>query len=277
MRIAVLADIHSNWHALHAVVDHLLVSRPDRVLLAGDVINRGPRPRDCLEFVLERIANHGWLVIRGNHEDYVLDVLNETGRPEWEIKLREHVRWTRARVEDLLPTFDAWPAQLDLHGPDHGIIRCVHASMHGNRSGLYEFMDDEEFLAKCAPAVPVLCVGHTHVPFIRWVEGRLVVNAGAVGMPFDRDRRASYALLEWTESGWRPEIIRVPYDIAATERDYHQTGYLRDGGIMTPLIHREFELAAPQLGYWHRNYEPLVASGNLTLEQSVAIMLAGTP
>jgi predicted phosphodiesterase len=274
MKIAILADIHSNWHALEAVVRHIEAIRPDRILLAGDVINRGPRPRECLEFVLDRIANHGWLVIRGNHEDYVLNAGNEAGCPEWEKKLRAHVRWTRSKVADLLDTFAAWPEQLDLTGPDRGILRCVHASMHGNRVGLYEFMDDEERVTKTAPAVPVLCVGHTHVPFIRWVAGRLVVNAGAVGMPFDRDRRASYAILDWTESGWRPEIVRVPYDIEATEADYHNTGYLAEGGIMTPLIHREFQIAAPQLGYWHRNYERLVADGTLTLEASVAMMMA---
>jgi predicted phosphodiesterase len=50
MKIAVLADIHSNFVALQSAVEHLARWQPDRVILAGDLVNRGPRPAECLEF-----------------------------------------------------------------------------------------------------------------------------------------------------------------------------------------------------------------------------------
>ncbi|NTU66001.1 MAG: metallophosphoesterase, partial [Chloroflexi bacterium] len=68
MKLAVLADIHSNWRALQAVADHIEQWQPDRVVVAGDVINRGPRPVECADFILAR----GWAWVRGNHEEYVL-------------------------------------------------------------------------------------------------------------------------------------------------------------------------------------------------------------
>jgi predicted phosphodiesterase len=52
MKLAVLADVHANWQALQAVAADLERWQPDRVVVAGDVINRGPRPLECAKFVL---------------------------------------------------------------------------------------------------------------------------------------------------------------------------------------------------------------------------------
>jgi diadenosine tetraphosphatase ApaH/serine/threonine PP2A family protein phosphatase len=52
--------------------------------------------------------------------------------------------------------------------------------------------------------------GHTHLQFARTTaEGLELVNPGSVGMPFDGDTRAAYALLH---PGGRVEHRRVPYD-----------------------------------------------------------------
>ena len=72
MKLAVIADIHANLAALETVVDHLTAWRPDAVVVAGDVLNRGPRPLECLRFVQERARSEGWLTLLGNHEEYVI-------------------------------------------------------------------------------------------------------------------------------------------------------------------------------------------------------------
>ena len=54
--------------------------------------------------------------------------------------------------------------------------------------------------------------GHTHLPFERTAAGGIeLLNPGSVGMPFDGDRRAAYALLH--EDG-AVERRRVAYDHA---------------------------------------------------------------
>ena len=56
--------------------------------------------------------------------------------------------------------------------------------------------------------------GHTHLPFARTSEGGVeLVNPGSVGMPFDGDPRASYALLG--DDGALSHR-RVEYDHAAS-------------------------------------------------------------
>ena len=71
MQIAVLADIHGNLPALKAVAAEIDRLSPDLVVVAGDFQNRGPNPREVTEFV----AQSGWTLLRGNHEDYVTPAL----------------------------------------------------------------------------------------------------------------------------------------------------------------------------------------------------------
>jgi putative phosphoesterase len=58
----------------------------------------------------------------------------------------------------------------------------------------------------------LICVGHTHFPFVLQVGNQLVVNPGSVGLPRDGDPRASYAVLE----DHHVEIKRIEYPIEAT-------------------------------------------------------------
>lgn len=273
MRIVILSDVHANRVALEAVLAEVDALAPDQVVVAGDVINRGPEPRACLERLLGlREARH-WQFIKGNHEDFVLlESRGELARAPWERLLYAHTHWTMNRVRDLLPRLAVWPDHFSLNGPDGSEVRFVHASMRGNRQGLYEDMEEPVLAELTAPQPAVLVAGHTHIPFIRRINGTMIVNAGAVGMPFDGITQPSFAVLEWNE-GWSARIVRVTYDRAAAERAFVESGYLDEGGPMVPLILDELRQARPRLGLWHRRYEVQVAAGQLSLEDSVAHLL----
>jgi predicted phosphodiesterase len=274
MKIAVLSDIHANRPAFDAVLRHLEAEAPDLVMVGGDVVNRGPEPRACLETVLDRIRHHGWKVCRGNHEDYVLHAARGLQHAhDWQRAVCHHTLWTLERIDDLLPDFAAWPEHTEAELPDGSRLVVLHASTRGNRVGLYEFMEEDDLLDHVPPHHGALCAGHTHIPFVRRVREKLIVNCGAVGMPFDGDPRASYAVFQWAPEGWSAEIVRVPYDRDATITAYHREGYLAGGGPMVPLILQELQQSRSRLGPWHRHYEPRVATGELSLEASVAAML----
>ncbi len=274
MKIAVISDIHANLPAFEAVLIHLDSLAPDVVIVGGDTINRGPQPLACLKIVLDRIQNAGWKVIRGNHEDYVLRAAREPLPAEaWQQEVIAHTLWTAVQVEHALDVIAAWPDHCEVAAPDGSRVSVFHASRQGNRIGVYESMNEEELLAHATAADPVLCVGHTHIPFIRKIQGKLIVNAGAVGMPFDHDHRASFALLTWSPAGWSAETVRVPYDRDATIRAYVETGYLLKGGPMVELILMELERAEPKLGAWHRHYEQRVACGEISIRDSIGQLL----
>ena len=275
MLIVVVADIHANLAALDAVCEYIEQTRPDVVLVAGDIINRGPQPRACLERILEKEARAGWRVIRGNHEDYVLSEASpEPSRPHWLVEVCRHSAWTYHQVKDLLPRVKAWPDELSVEGPDGWPVKVMHASVKGNRVGIYPSMNNEELATLIRTDAAAFCVGHTHIPMVRHVGSTLTINAGAVGMPFDHDTRASLAQLTWRGNLWAGEIVRVAYDREATEQAYFNSGYVDHGGPMIPLILDELRHARPRLGLWHRTFERLVAEDHLTLEASVEQMLA---
>jgi diadenosine tetraphosphatase ApaH/serine/threonine PP2A family protein phosphatase len=56
--------------------------------------------------------------------------------------------------------------------------------------------DEDELLATIPGDVAFLVFGHTHLPFARTAPGVELVNPGSVGMPFDGDPRAAYAILD---------------------------------------------------------------------------------
>ena len=199
MKIAVFADVHSNLDALETVLEHIDRWCPDRVLCAGDIINRGPNPRTCTERVLTRADAEDWGVIYGNHERYVLKYgkgnLPERG-PEYEII--RHAKWTYDQLADqvgqggpnhsdhpdsLVERLEALSFQWAMTDESGNEFRMVHASMLGDRKGIFPDDTEASLREKIAPAPGVLVVGHTHRPLIRYVDDTLVVNAGAVGAP----------------------------------------------------------------------------------------------
>ena len=274
MKIAVFADVHSNLDALETVLAHIDRWRPDRVLVAGDIINRGPNPRACTESVLGRARAESWTVIRGNHERYVLKYVEGTlpdHGPEYEIT--RHAKWTFDQLNGLVEPLEALPVQWDMKDESGNEIRMVHASMLGDRKGIFPDDTEESLREKIAPAPKVLVVGHTHRPLIRNVDGTLVVNVGAVGAPFDGDPRAAYARLTLNNGVWQAEIVRLDYDRARAIACFDDSGYLEESGDFARLILAEFREARSLIPGWYRAYEDRVMRGEMTLSASVDLYL----
>ena len=59
--------------------------------------------------------------------------------------------------------------------------------------------------------VDILIMGHTHIPFIKKFEDKLIFNPGSVGQPRDGNNFASFAFLDVPAK--EAVIYRVKYDI----------------------------------------------------------------
>jgi putative phosphoesterase len=275
VKVAVLADIHGNLPALLTVGADIEEWQPDVVIVAGDVVNRGPRPRECLHFVQEREQRDEWLVVRGNHEDYVLSQARPDklrSGPEYEISLNS--LWTYRKLDGEMSALEKMPFQISIPGLLEEEIRIVHASMLGNRKGIYPESTATELRQKIAPPPAVLAAGHTHRPFIRQIDETLVVNVGSVGMPFDGDDRAAYGRFIKQHGKWKSQIVRLNYDRTQTERDFFETGFIPHAGDLARIMLLEFRLARSFFFAWVQQYQPLVLSGKLSVAESVNQFLA---
>ena len=244
MTIAVISDIHGNIPALEAVIDDLRAQQVDEILVCGDLVGRGPQGHA----VIRRIVDLGWPCLKGNHEDFL-----------------ERIRQARLRETDLAPS--TWPAlqwmAADLTAEDDAFIAALPLTLtsasdprvrlfHGTPSsfsrGIGPWTPNSEF-SRCWEAVEetVLVVAHTHRTLQRSVASGLVVNVGSVGLPFNGDTRAQYAIIGEHRDEWEVTFRRVEYDQEAFLKVFETTGFLSAGGSYSALLRREVETARSHL------------------------------
>ncbi len=274
MKLAVLSDIHGNFVALQTVAAHIEQWKPDLVVVAGDVVNRGPRPLECLQFVQQKQQQEGWLVVRGNHEDYVIQFDDPgTNCSGLEFEIFRGAYWTYQQLGGDVSTLKAMPLQVTLNSPNDDKIYVVHASVHHNRDGVFPKNTVEQIRQKFqAPDISppaVFCTAHTHWPLIKSVDDTLVVNVGTAGLPFDGDYRVSYAQLIWLHGRPQAKIIRLDYERQQAEKDFFESGYLEQGGVLIRLILDELRIARPHLFKWTYQYQQAILDGKIGIAEAV--------
>lgn len=275
MKIAVLADIHSNYVAFQAAAEHLAKWGPDHVVLAGDIVNRGPRPVECLSYFQAQATRNGWLAVRGNHEDYVIEQRDQApsrASPAYEVHRAS--RWTYQRLGEDIQPLQEMPFQQSIFAPDGSELRVVHASMRGIRDGIYTDTSDSTLERQISPPPAVLCVGHTHRSLVRRLNGTLVVNAGSVGLPFDANPELAYAQITWQHGEWRAEIVRLSYDIQEARADFFTNGYYVEAGPLVKLVLIELQTAQSMLFYWSNRYQKRAEQGLISMQESVDDFIA---
>jgi len=279
MKVAVLADVHANLPALLAAAADLDDWKPDYVIVNGDLVNRGPRPAECLEFVLDKVAHSGWLLVRGNHEDYViLHAGPDAPRSSAARQVHQASYWTYCQLDKKVRPLTDMPAAQWLTDPGGGQVCFTHGSLLGRRDGIYPETSKAQLRAKIglngrpnagAERLAGFVVGHTHRALVRQLDQALVVNAGSVGLPFDHDRRLCYARLTWQASQWRAEIVRLEYDYPQAIQDFYTTGYLDQGGPLVDLVLKELLEARSHLYNWAVQYQDLALHGQISVRAAV--------
>jgi predicted phosphodiesterase len=248
MRLAVLADIHGNLPALEAVLADVQRHGVDDIIVAGDHVTGGPHPVQ----VLCLLRSLGCWMILGNREDYLLTYDAEDEPDERrESDQWASLRWTYLRLgREMLDFIASLPQQRVVTLDGAAPIRVVHGSPRDLSEGLFPdhdlvamalFERAGFFLLGREPVKldviltqmdePVLVCGHTHIPWTREKNGRLVLNPGSVGTPLNGDVRAQYALLTWREGRWWAEQRAVPYDLDRVRAGFRASGLLEAGGV----------------------------------------------
>jgi putative phosphoesterase len=271
MKIAALADIHGNYQALVTAIDLVQRWKPDLVFVLGDIINRGPRSRDCLQLVQDLQSTQDWKVIKGNHEGYVLEFEDpNTPRRGIDFELHRVIFWTyQSLSKKEIQSIDHLPIRFEYRLTPNQLLIGLHASTAGDRVGIYpntSLSDLEDLIDNQAD---IFLVGHTHQPFIKDLKGTKVINVGSVGLPFDGDKRGSYAKITYSNKQYQSEIVRFEYDLSMAARDFKISGFLSEGGPLAELILAELKLGWPQINHWFRKYDDLVRQGQISIQQAV--------
>jgi putative phosphoesterase len=203
--VAVLSDIHGVLPALDAVLAEPDVRTADVVVLCGDHA-AGPLPVPTLDRLVALGDRAAW--VRGNADRELVALAGggTTNIPD------PIAPWAAAQLRpDQVRLLAELPLTVTLDIDGLGEVLFCHATPR----------DDEEVVLVDSPlsrwaevlegvTAPTVVCGHTHMPFVRLVDRRLVVNPGSIGMPYGR-AGGSWALLK----GGHVTLRHTPVDIEA--------------------------------------------------------------
>jgi putative phosphoesterase len=204
MRILLVADIHANWPALHAVA----AEKFDVCLCLGDLVDYGLDASPCIAWAREHCAH----LVRGNHDHGVAQNVMVSGRNGFKFLTGVTRAVTRERLNEEELRFLSQMPVTKLVTLDNTRYLLVHASP---RDPLDEYAPpDLDFWTRRLQNVDadVICIGHTHMPYVLEVGDKLVINPGSVGQSRDGDPRASFAVIE----DYKVDLKRVEYPVEET-------------------------------------------------------------
>jgi predicted phosphodiesterase len=232
-RIAALSDIHGNVAALEAVIADVAREKPDRVVIAGDLVLNGPEPAAVVD-MLRNLASEGAAVVSGNTDIAVADFDFAAAFPwmtdgvpdaivaaaEWahEALGDERVEWLRSL-----------PSERRVRSDDDTLVLVCHASPGSQTAGFDQDLDPSVTIERVARTdARVIVCAHTHLPEVRDLGWKVIVNDGSAGYVFDGDPTASWALVDIADDQVNAEIRRTSFDTLSVANAISSRGLAGD-------------------------------------------------
>lgn len=238
MKIVFLADIHGNANALEAVLKDIEERNVDKVYVLGDICYRGPEPQRSLDLVRELNTE----VIKGNADEWVVRGVQQGEVPAQVLQLMNKERdWTLSQLDtESIDYLKCMPSELkiELEG-----VR-IHA-YHATPQSLFDIVlpdESEETLKEfqMVQEADIYVYAHIHKPYIRYTNGKCIINTGSVGLPFDGLNKASYAMVEINNNNYQTAIIRVEYDVEKVIDQFSVTDYPNKESMIKILKNARF-------------------------------------
>ncbi|HEX7346822.1 MAG TPA: metallophosphoesterase family protein, partial [Candidatus Limnocylindrales bacterium] len=168
--------------------------------------------------MLRNLASEGAAVVSGNTDIAVADFDFAAAFPwmtdgvpdaivaaaEWahEALGDERVEWLRSL-----------PSERRVRSDDDTLVLVCHASPGSQTAGFDQDLDPSVTIERVARTdARVIACGHTHLPEVRDLGWKIIVNDGSAGYVFDGDPTASWALIDIADGEVNAEIRRTAFD-----------------------------------------------------------------
>ena len=217
-RIAALSDVHGNVAALEAVLADVAREKPDRVVVAGDLVLNGPEPVAVVDLLRTLVAD-GTAIIAGNTDIAVADFDYAAAFPWMTDGVPDAIvaaaEWAHEALgEERLDWLRSLPSERRVRTDDDTLVLVCHASPGSQTAGFDQNLDPSVTIERVARTdARVIVCGHTHLPEVRDLGWKVIVNDGSAGYIFDGDPTASWALIDLDAGEVTAEIRRTTFDI----------------------------------------------------------------
>ncbi len=222
MRIAIISDVHSNYEALTAVLDHCKFNRVHRYICLGDVVGYGAEPNRCCELIRE----HCSVTLMGNHDAAVIGAMDTE---HYYPAARQALFWTREQLSR--ENFEwlyglPYTYEYDNLGFYHsapimpsGFIYAVAQEVAQAHLKVYDRMKEFTFVGHSHLTTQFLLSNRrvkdmTGKPASGQSERKWIINVGSVGQPRDQDARACFGIFD--TDGQTFEHVRIAYDVESS-------------------------------------------------------------
>ncbi|MFZ5351956.1 MAG: metallophosphoesterase family protein [Bacillota bacterium] len=223
MRIAVIADIHSNIYSLNEVLLDIDNSNIDLIVCMGDLVGYSPFPNEVIDTIRDRKI----LTIKGNYDEAVGEELMVCGCDYPDPKDAENagisLNWTIDETrEDNKEFLRSLPLEVKMSFEGktiqfvHGSPRKINEYMKENSREAEENME--------AFQEDILVCGHTHKPYFKYYGNKLLVNAGSAGKPKTGTPDANYVVIDIKKDKVEIEIHEVAYEFEKTASAIEEAG-----------------------------------------------------
>jgi putative phosphoesterase len=201
MKLVIVSDIHGNYDAWRA-----LPADYDEVWVLGDLVNYGPQPAEVVAEVMERAS----LVVQGNHDYAVGNEDDSLWTPRYRLIAEATRRFTSSVLNHRQKVY---LRNLPLY---------LEAERCGQRFYLTHAMPSDPLYGRCPPhgekwvaeleaiSADILLIGHTHVPFIRKIGDKVLLNPGSIGQSRAGASFANYAV--WTNGEFQLRAFQYPVE-----------------------------------------------------------------
>ncbi len=228
MRLAIIADIHSNLEALDSVLTRIDQEAVEAVLNLGDLVGYNASPNECLELLLGRNV---WN-LAGNHD---LALFDAERAQQFNIIAHQALMWCREQVH---PECLQFLRSLPLLREQPGSFLACHGTPGSPDTYIAYHFQGKRVLKHLLshPHTPVCFFGHTHrrALWYRDIRGKValrqispdkvklspeehyLINPGSVGQPRDGNPEAAYAIFDDEELSIH--FKSVPYNISGAQR-----------------------------------------------------------
>lgn len=233
-QVAVLSDIHGVLPVLEAILAEPDVIAADKIVITGDHV-AGPQPAE----VLDRLTALGdrVVLVRGNADREVVDLAADPRPDAIAVSL-----WASTQLDhDQLELLAGLPHPVILPVAGFGDVVFCHGTPRDDDEVVLVDSPVERWAAvfsELPDQVRTVVCGHTHMPYVRLVDRRTVINPGSVGMPYGtiggawvllRDGQVSLRRTATDAAAVIDRVVRESTfpDVAAWAEDY-LTGSISD-------------------------------------------------
>ncbi len=223
MKIAVIADIHSNYHAFNTCINDAFKNGVSHFIFLGDYVSDCAYPTKTMDLIYDLKENYPCYFVRGNREDYMLsDKQHEIGSKSGSLYYTKR----NLREKDLM-FFKKLPIyqKININGT---VIEIAHSTKEKNKNyftlnhqdklnSLFETMETSLYLT-----------AHSHEQYAIQKDNKVIINPGSCGVPLHTHGLTQYAIID-LNNDITYELKQIPYPIKQAIIDLFESGLISDG------------------------------------------------